>query len=69
VDGKRWHLERERDRLRDNVLASQGWRVLRYTWSEVVHDHRFLVAEIAAALDCGTPTLHLAGAAACDTAA
>jgi very-short-patch-repair endonuclease len=69
VDGKRWHLEPERDRLRDNVLASQGWRVLRYTWSEVVHDHRFLVAEIAAALDCGTPTLHLAGAAACDTAA
>jgi very-short-patch-repair endonuclease len=69
ADGKRWHPEPERDRLRDNVLASQGWRVLRYTWSEVVHDHRFVVAEIAAALACGTPTLHLAGTGACDTAA
>lgn len=57
ADGARWHPEPSRDRLRDNALAIQGWRVLRYSWADVVHDHRRVVAEVAEASTCGTPIL------------
>ncbi len=60
VDGARWHPNPARDRARDNALAALGWRVLRYTWADVVHDHRRVVAEVKAALACGTPSIHLA---------
>ena len=51
VDGQKWHQDVERDRRLDNSLAALGWRVLRYTWAEVVHDADRVVAEIAAARD------------------
>lgn len=60
ADGAKWHPDPARDQARDNALAALGWRVLRYTWSEVVHDHSRVVAEIVAAAGCGTPTLQLA---------
>lgn len=61
VDGVKWHRDPARDQARDNALAALGWRVLRYTWAEVVHDHERVVAEIQAAAERGTPTLHLQG--------
>ena len=43
--------------VRDNLLARQGWRVLRYTWAEVVHEPERVVAEIREALRCSAPWL------------
>lgn len=59
VDGARWHQEPQRDRSRDNALAALGWRVLRFTWREVVHDGAGVVAAVRAALDSGCSTVHL----------
>ncbi len=59
VDGQRWHPDPHRDRHRDNVLASLGWRVLRYTWSEVMHEQDRVLAEIRTALECGRPGFQL----------
>ncbi len=45
-DGRRWH-SRERDfasdRQRDNEAMLAGWRVLRFTWGQVVDDERLVV--------------------------
>ncbi|MEO6204569.1 MAG: type IV toxin-antitoxin system AbiEi family antitoxin domain-containing protein [Mycobacteriales bacterium] len=59
VDGAKWHPEPGPDRLRDNALAAVGYRVLRYTWAEVVHDGPRVIAEIAAALQAGTRCIQL----------
>jgi very-short-patch-repair endonuclease len=50
VDGARWHQDVGRDRARDNALAVLGWRVLRFTWAEVVHEPALVLAQITAAL-------------------
>lgn len=53
VDGRRWHDPadaRDRDRRRDNTCALLGWRVLRYTWADVVHDGPRVVREVREAL-------------------
>lgn len=54
VDGSRWHPDGRLDRRKDNALACAGWRVLRFTWSEVVDGHEAVLAQIRAALalDC-----------------
>jgi very-short-patch-repair endonuclease len=59
VDGARWHPDPARDRRRDNDLAALGWRVLRFTWSEVVHDSAGVLAAVEAALATGRSTVHL----------
>lgn len=59
VDGVRWHQDPARDQARDNALAALGWRVLRFTWADVVHDQARVLDEIAAALACATPSFHL----------
>lgn len=59
VDGKRWHPDPPADRRRDNQLAALGWRVLRYTWAQVVHEPAAVLAEIGAALGCCTSDIHL----------
>ncbi len=51
VDGARWHPDAARDRHTDNALVELGWRVLRYSWSEVVHGHAEVVRQVIAALD------------------
>lgn len=56
VDGSRWHAEPARDRIRDNAVASLGWRVLRFTWADVVHQPERVLAQIRAAVACGAPT-------------
>lgn len=38
LDGRRHHtgmLDREADRARDNRLVAAGWRVVRFTWSDI----------------------------------
>jgi very-short-patch-repair endonuclease len=59
ADGQKWHQDPVLDRRLDNQLAAAGWRVLRYTWSDVVHDGAAVVAEIAAALGRGTGTVQV----------
>jgi very-short-patch-repair endonuclease len=59
VDGARWHPDPAVDRARDNALAQLGWRVLRYTWAEVLHDQARVLAEIRAALAAGGPRTQL----------
>lgn len=60
VDGQRWHPDPVLDRQVDNQLAAAGWRVLRFTWAEVVHDPDMVLAQIRHALGAVTPSLHLA---------
>lgn len=65
VDGARWHLDERRDRLRDNALAYRGWRILRFTWSDVVHDTGRVLREIRAALAAACTHLGPQPAVAC----
>ncbi len=50
VDGWRWHQDAARDQARDNALAVLGWRVLRLSWSDVVHHPEQVLSDIRAAL-------------------
>jgi very-short-patch-repair endonuclease len=50
VDGQKWHQDQVRDRRLDNALAVLGWRVLRYTWAEVVHHPDQVLREIREAV-------------------
>ncbi|MCU1591128.1 MAG: hypothetical protein JWP11_2384 [Frankiales bacterium] len=50
ADGAKWHQDPRPDRVRDNALACAGYRVLRYTWQEILHDSARVIAEIQAAL-------------------
>ena len=48
TDGHEDHAHRaafEEDRRRDQLLAAAGWRVVRFTWRQVVREPR-VVAEI-----------------------
>lgn len=53
ADGAKWHPDPGPDRLRDNMLARCGFRVLRFTWVEILHDHERVVREIVEARDAG----------------
>jgi very-short-patch-repair endonuclease len=53
TDGRRWHDPedaRSFDRRRANACASLGWRLLRFTWAEVMHDPSYVVATVRRAL-------------------
>lgn len=53
LDGRSVHSSAEavfRDRRRQNELELLGWRVLRFTWWDVVHDTAHFVATVRAAL-------------------
>jgi very-short-patch-repair endonuclease len=64
TDGAKWHPDPGPDRVRDNALAAAGFRVLRYTWADVVHNSSIVVAEIQAAAGAGTGSIQLAPQAA-----
>jgi very-short-patch-repair endonuclease len=64
TDGAKWHPDPEPDRIRDNALVGVGFRVLRYTWADVVHDTPRVLAEIAAALAAGTTSIQCGAQAA-----
>jgi very-short-patch-repair endonuclease len=49
LDGQAFHVDAEafqNDRSRQNTLISLGWRVLRFTWSDVVHRPDYVLAAI-----------------------
>jgi very-short-patch-repair endonuclease len=56
MDGWQFHSTRaafERDRARDQDLVALGFRVIRVTWRQIVHEPERLLARIAAALAVG----------------
>lgn len=59
VDGRKFHPDPIRDQARDNVLAALGWRVLRFTWSQVVHRPAWVLAQVHEALAVGGPSFQL----------
>jgi very-short-patch-repair endonuclease len=53
-DSRRWHLLAEgfeSDRLRDNAAQLAGWRILRFTWSEIVDYPERVASTIQRALE------------------
>lgn len=53
VDGFAFHADRMRyreDRRRTNALVLAGWRVLRFSWEDVLHRPEVVVAQVRAAL-------------------
>lgn len=59
ADGARWHPDPHRDRTLDNRLGAAGWRVLRFTWSEVLHDPYAVLSLVRAALEAGSNLVHV----------
>lgn len=53
-DGARWHQDPVRDQGLDNRLAAAGWRVLRFSWSQVVNDPAAVLRLLAMALSTGS---------------
>jgi very-short-patch-repair endonuclease len=50
IDGYAFHSSRrafERDRARDAALQAAGYRVVRFTWRQIVHDSLAVVAQLA----------------------
>jgi very-short-patch-repair endonuclease len=46
-DGRRWHDPedvRQKDRSKTNALTRLGWRVLRFSWDEIVHSPAYVLA-------------------------
>lgn len=62
ADGSRWHPDPLRDRKLDNRLVAAGWRVLRFTWAEVVHDPAAVLELVRAAVTSGRQDCQVAGA-------
>ncbi len=53
LDGRRWHSrdqQYDRDRRRDNEALLHGWRVLRFTWQQVVFEPDYVIATLRTAL-------------------
>ena len=53
TDGFAYHADRNsyrKDRRRGNALVLAGWRVLRFSWEDVVHDPHDVVAAVREAL-------------------
>jgi very-short-patch-repair endonuclease len=53
IDGYEWHSGRDQftdDRVRDNALQLAGWRVLRFTWEQLVYRPEVVVATLRSAL-------------------
>src|SRR5205807_4942457 len=44
------HLDRIKDRERDNELMTSGWRVLRFTWEDLVNRVAWVVDTLTRAL-------------------
>ena len=63
TDGFAFHADRASyrvDRRRGNALVLAGWRVLRFSWEDVVHAPDTVVADVRAALALGTTTVERA---------
>lgn len=52
-DSRKWHLlmeSFETDRHRDNHAQLAGWRILRFTWRDIIEDPMMIAASVRAAL-------------------
>lgn len=59
TDGAKWHPDPVRDRQLDNRLVCLGYRVLRYTWADVVREADRVVGEVRQAIAAGRPDIHV----------
>ena len=53
-DGRRWHDPddaRTGDRRRDNAFECLSWRVLRFSWAEVVHQPEYVLTQVRTCLE------------------
>ncbi len=53
VDGRRWHSRdsaNEEDRYRDQLAVASGWRVLRYTWTQIAESSAYVADNLRATL-------------------
>ena len=53
IDGREWHVDRERfqsDRTRQNRLINADWRVLRFTWDDLVNRPDAVIAAVNRAI-------------------
>ncbi len=50
TDGRVYHPDADKDRVTSNQLCTAGWRVLRFTWPEVLHQTEWVLAQIRASL-------------------
>ena len=69
VDGKRYHVEDEQfeaDRERDALFAAWGYRVLRFSYKQVVEDLPWVLEVISTLVAARPLTLHGSGRI-CDT--
>jgi very-short-patch-repair endonuclease len=58
LDGGAVHRTRrafEKDRERDRLLLTEGWRVIRITWRQLREDARAVIADLGSVLRCGRP--------------
>jgi very-short-patch-repair endonuclease len=56
ADGYAYHSGRaawQRDLIRHNALVALGWRVLRFSWPDVLHRGRYVVDRVRAMRDAG----------------
>jgi len=52
VDGRAFHSDRrsfERDRTRQNILALDGWLILRFTWERLSNEPQGVIKEVEVA--------------------
>jgi very-short-patch-repair endonuclease len=64
VDGYAYHRSRhafERDRRRDVELTAAGYRVIRFTWRQIVDEPETVIARLAVLLHTASPTGRAAG--------
>jgi len=64
TDGFAFHADRSSyrgDRRRGNALVLAGWRVLRFSWEDVVQSPDLVVAEVRAGLALAAADLHPSG--------
>jgi very-short-patch-repair endonuclease len=62
IDSVRWHSGLRaihRDNRRQNLLAAQGWLVLRFEWDDVVHRPKWVAKQILAAIETRIRQLEL----------
>jgi very-short-patch-repair endonuclease len=56
MDGRGYHDDPDalyRDRSKANAATLDGWRILRFTWFDVMHRPEWVVATVRAALGRG----------------
>lgn len=56
-DGRDYHLDKEKDRIRDQICSKYGWEVVRFTGTEIFMDAPRLARELAIRLGIAKETI------------